>query len=67
VIDEHIKRRLVDDILFGKLVNGGRVTVSVDGGSTDLKIECSSLEEMQKRLGGRKAPPQALPGKSEKV
>jgi ATP-dependent Clp protease ATP-binding subunit ClpA len=64
IIDEHIKRRLVDDILFGKLMNGGRVTVSVDEG--ELKIETSSLEEMQKRLGGRKAP-QALPGKSEKV
>jgi hypothetical protein len=38
--------------------------VSVDEG--ELKIETSSLEEMQKRLGGRKAP-QALPGKSEKV
>ncbi|MBX3022024.1 MAG: ATP-dependent Clp protease ATP-binding subunit ClpA [Bdellovibrionales bacterium] len=64
VIDENIKRRLVDDILFGKLQNGGRVTVSVENG--DLKIETSSLEEMQKRIGGRKMP-QALPGKSEKV
>jgi ATP-dependent Clp protease ATP-binding subunit ClpA len=70
VIDEHIKRRLVDDILFGKLQHGGRVTVSVangsDGGASDLKIETSSLEEAQRRLQGRKHP-QALPGKSEKV
>jgi ATP-dependent Clp protease ATP-binding subunit ClpA len=64
VIDENIKRRLVDDILFGKLQNGGRVTVSIDGG--DLKIETYSLEEAQKRIGGRKVP-HALPGKSEKV
>ena len=66
VIDEHIKRPLVDDILFGKLQNGGRVTVSVDNGA--LKIECMSLEEMQKprSLHGRRLP-KALPGKSEKV
>jgi ATP-dependent Clp protease ATP-binding subunit ClpA len=62
VIDENIKRKLVDDILFGKLQNGGRVTVSVAG--SDLSIECQSLEEMQKprSLQGRKVP--ALPGKS---
>ena len=70
VIDENIKRRLVDDILFGKLQNGGRVTVSVETPSSDgvseLKIECSSLDDVQKRLNGRRAP-QALPGKSEKV
>ncbi len=62
IIDEHIKRPLVDDILFGKLQNGGRVTVSVHQGQ--LNIECMSLEEMQKprSLGGRKVP--ALSGKS---
>lgn len=66
VIDENIKRRLVDDILFGKLQNGGKVTVSVKDG--DLKIECFSMDEIQKprSLHGRKAAP-ALPGKSEKV
>lgn len=63
VIDENIKRRLVDDILFGKLQNGGRVTVNVDNG--ELKIDTFSLEEMQKprSLQGRKVP-HALPGKS---
>jgi ATP-dependent Clp protease ATP-binding subunit ClpA len=66
VIDENVKRPLVDDILFGKLQNGGRVTVRVEKDGSGLKIETSSLEEAQKRLHGRKAP-QALPGKSEKV
>jgi ATP-dependent Clp protease ATP-binding subunit ClpA len=63
VIDEHLKRPLVDDILFGKLQNGGKVRVSVDG--KGLKIECFSLEELQKPRGlqGRKVP-HALPGKS---
>lgn len=63
VIDEHLKRALVDDILFGKLQNGGKVRVSVEGGA--LKIETFSLEESQKprSLIGRK-PTHALPGKS---
>ncbi|MGZ3723462.1 MAG: ATP-dependent Clp protease ATP-binding subunit ClpA [Bdellovibrionales bacterium] len=63
MIDEHIKRRLVDDILFGKLINGGRVTVSVAAG--ELTIDCLSMEEMQKprSIQGRKVP-HALPGKS---
>ncbi|MGZ5280180.1 MAG: ATP-dependent Clp protease ATP-binding subunit ClpA, partial [Pseudobdellovibrionaceae bacterium] len=28
-IDEHIKKALVDELLFGRLVNGGRVEVSL--------------------------------------
>ncbi len=62
VIDEHLKRPLVDDILFGKLASGGRVTVSVVKG--ELKIETFSMEEMQKprSLQGRKVP--SLSGKS---
>jgi ATP-dependent Clp protease ATP-binding subunit ClpA len=66
-IDEHIKRPLVDDILFGKLQHGGRVTVSVDS-QNQLSIETQSLEDMQKprKLQGRRVP-KALSGKSEKV
>jgi ATP-dependent Clp protease ATP-binding subunit ClpA len=32
VIDKKIKKRLTDEILFGRLKSGGRVKVSVDGG-----------------------------------
>jgi ATP-dependent Clp protease ATP-binding subunit ClpA len=65
VIDENLKRPLVDDILFGKLQNGGKVTVSVENNA--LKIECFSMDDIQKpRLPGRKGP-KALTGKSEKV
>ncbi len=62
VIDEHIKRPLVDDILFGKLQNGGRVTVSVV--AEQIKIDTYSLEEMQKprSIPGRKS--HALSGKT---
>jgi len=67
VIDEHIKRPLVDDILFGKLQHGGRVTVSVNA-KNELIMECHSLEDLQKprKLKGGRVP-KALPGKSEKV
>ncbi len=38
VIDSRIKRPLTDEILFGRLVGGGQVTVGVDGGEIDLRI-----------------------------
>ena len=41
-IDEHIKKALVDDLLFGKLANGGRVTVGVKSGV--LKIDVLDLK-----------------------
>jgi ATP-dependent Clp protease ATP-binding subunit ClpA len=67
MIDEHIKRRLVDDILFGKLSHGGKVTVNVgEPNASELKIDCMSMDEIHKpRLQGRKT--KALTGKSEKV
>jgi ATP-dependent Clp protease ATP-binding subunit ClpA len=37
-IDEHIKKALVDDLLFGRLANGGRVTIGVKSGALDIKI-----------------------------
>ena len=45
VIQEHIKRPLAEELLFGKLVGGGQVRISVkpDGGGLDL--ECSAQEE----------------------
>ena len=62
VIDENIKRRLVDDILFGKLQDGGKVKVNVTPDGKDLSIECLSMEELKKpRLSGRKIA--ALTGK----
>ncbi|GIX36154.1 MAG: ATP-dependent Clp protease ATP-binding subunit ClpA [Lysobacteraceae bacterium] len=38
VIQERIKRELADELLFGALVGGGRVTVRVEEG--ELKVEC---------------------------
>ncbi len=49
VIQEHIKRRLADDLLFGELTGGGEVVVDVaeEGG---LEISTRPREEGQKAL-----------------
>ena len=38
-IDEHIKKPLVDDLLFGKLTQGGVVAVRVDSGELKFTID----------------------------
>lgn len=45
VIQEHIKRPLAEELLFGKLVNGGVVKVSVKEDSTGLALDCLPNEE----------------------
>jgi ATP-dependent Clp protease ATP-binding subunit ClpA len=44
VIQEHIKRPLAEELLFGRLEKGGHAFVSV-GGNDELKIEVRSAEE----------------------
>ncbi len=41
VIQEHIKKPLADEILFGKLVRGGHVLVSLEDGKITFKIEAA--------------------------
>jgi ATP-dependent Clp protease ATP-binding subunit ClpA len=43
VIQEKIKRPLADELLFGKLVGGGRVSIDVVDG--ELKVEASPEPE----------------------
>ncbi|MFM8516312.1 MAG: ATP-dependent Clp protease ATP-binding subunit ClpA, partial [Nevskiaceae bacterium] len=45
VIQEHIKRPLAEELLFGKLVNGGTVKVSVKGDGSGLELQCLPAEE----------------------
>jgi len=45
VIQEHIKRPLAEELLFGKLVNGGTVKVSVKSDGSGLDLECIPSEE----------------------
>jgi ATP-dependent Clp protease ATP-binding subunit ClpA len=54
VIQEHIKKPLAEELLFGKLVKGGVVKVGVKKGALDLTFE----EPSQGRItGGSKKPP----------
>jgi ATP-dependent Clp protease ATP-binding subunit ClpA len=39
VMDEHVKRPLTDELLFGRLAGGGTVTVALDGGKIKLEFE----------------------------
>ncbi len=54
VIQEHIKKPLAEELLFGKLMKGGivRVVLKPDGEGIDLQIE----EPQKPRLSGSKPP-----------
>jgi len=52
VIQEHIKKPLAEELLFGKLAKGGIVKVGVKDGEIDLRIE-----EPKKRQIATKKPP----------
>jgi ATP-dependent Clp protease ATP-binding subunit ClpA len=58
IIQEHIKRPLADEVLFGKLKKGGMVKVSVSEDGNGLLLE--SVEE-------RATPPKAKPKAAAKV
>ncbi len=44
VIQEHVKRPLAEELLFGKLASGGQVRVSVRADGSGLELACSPLE-----------------------
>ncbi|MBM4214073.1 MAG: ATP-dependent Clp protease ATP-binding subunit ClpA, partial [Gammaproteobacteria bacterium] len=45
VIQEHIKRPLAEELLFGKLVNGGTVRATLNKNGSGLDLECIPNEE----------------------
>ncbi|MFT3905695.1 MAG: ATP-dependent Clp protease ATP-binding subunit ClpA [Steroidobacteraceae bacterium] len=47
VIQEHIKRPLAEELLFGKLAGGGQVKVSLAADESALTIECAPASEPQ--------------------
>lgn len=53
VIQEHIKKPLAEELLFGKLLKGGVVTVGVKDDKIDLIVE----GPVTRRLTGKKKPP----------
>jgi ATP-dependent Clp protease ATP-binding subunit ClpA len=52
VIQEHIKKPLAEELLFGKLAKGGLVKVGIKDGALDLRIE----GPQNPRLSGNKPP-----------
>ncbi len=52
VIQEHIKKPLAEELLFGKLTKGGIVKVGVKDDAIDLRYESPG----QARLAGDKPP-----------
>jgi len=53
VIQEHIKKALAEELLFGKLTKGGLVKVGVKNGELDLRFE----EPQNARITSKKKPP----------
>ena len=53
VIQEHIKKPLAEELLFGKLAKGGVVKVGVKKGEIDLQV----VEPEKARIGSKKKPP----------
>jgi len=43
-IQEHIKRPLAEELLFGRLVGGGHLRVSVSKDGTKLELECTPTQ-----------------------
>ena len=44
IIQEHIKRPLAEELLFGKLANGGQVRVSVSKDGSKLELDCAPTQ-----------------------
>jgi ATP-dependent Clp protease ATP-binding subunit ClpA len=69
VIQEHVKKPLADQVLFGELVNGGSVTVAVVGVGPDAKLELIAVPPRPARpkaIPGPKAPAKKAPKAEEK-
>ena len=52
VIQEHVKRQMSEEVLFGKLENGGRVTVDIKDDEVVLEYEEPAPPQKPKK-GGR--------------
>jgi ATP-dependent Clp protease ATP-binding subunit ClpA len=43
-VEEYIKKTLVDELLFGKLIHGGHVNIYLNASQTGLRMEIEELE-----------------------
>ena len=55
VIQEHVKRPMSEEVLFGKLENGGRVTVDVKDGDVVFEYE-EPVRPLKTKKGGQSGP-----------
>ena len=55
VIQEHVKRPMSEEVLFGKLENGGRVTVDVKDGDVVFEYE-EPVRPLKSKKGGERGP-----------
>ena len=64
VIQEHVKKPLADEVLFGRLANGGTVRVMVEKGEDgEDRIGFTYLTRAEERALPKPAEVKALPGK----
>ncbi|MEH3047492.1 ATP-dependent Clp protease ATP-binding subunit ClpA [Sphingomonas adhaesiva] len=59
LIQEKIKQPLAEELLFGKLVHGGEVTVKMKDGALAFAIEPAAPKKPGKKKGGKAAPVEA--------
>ncbi len=59
LIQEKIKQPLAEELLFGKLVHGGEVTVKMKDGALAFAIEPAAPKKPGKKKGGKAAPAEA--------
>ncbi|MBW6532272.1 ATP-dependent Clp protease ATP-binding subunit ClpA [Sphingomonas sp. RRHST34] len=59
LIQEKIKQPLAEELLFGKLVHGGEVTVRLKEGALSFAIEPAAPKKPGKKKGGKAAPVEA--------
>lgn len=50
VIQDHINKPLADELLFGKLVNGGAIYVDLNEAKSGLKLICKSRRPSKKKV-----------------
>lgn len=63
LIQDEIKRGLADELLFGKLQQGGNVKISVEEGELDFKITAGTKSATKKKPG-KQSSPEALDSES---
>jgi len=53
LIQETIRKALADELLFGKLVTGGKVTVDLEGAGDDAKVKLTVHEGEEPKSDGK--------------